>query len=326
MKKVLCLDGGGTRGIILCNVLDYIEQKTGKQIHELFDLIGGPSVGGLVAAGITCPDPTQPSPAKPRSAKDLQDLFIKESSKIFSTSFFHRIKTLFGLTGLLFDGIGMKEVLTETFGNIKLSEVPSNLMLPSYDVDTNNINFFKNFQAKQDDTKDFFMKDVVSSIISIPAVFSPSRIKDIAQTREYHLIDGGVITYSFNIALLSEAKKLFPGEEILLVSIGTGQPIINAPYYKSRKWGIIRWLFPIMKIIFYSNTSITDYYLKLHMLPLSIGKPSYYRLQTVTLSNEESFSLYDSGEAVLLGLVARSDAFIKANSQKIDELCEILKL
>ena len=48
-SRILCLDGGGIRGLIQIEVLRQIEQATGRQITELFDWIVGTSTGGVIA-------------------------------------------------------------------------------------------------------------------------------------------------------------------------------------------------------------------------------------------------------------------------------------
>ena len=50
--QVLCLDGGGIRGLVLIQLLSAIEEAAGVPIKELFDWIGGTSTGGLLALGI----------------------------------------------------------------------------------------------------------------------------------------------------------------------------------------------------------------------------------------------------------------------------------
>ena len=47
--RVLCLDGGGIKGLILIEMLMIVEQITGKKIVELFDWIIGTSTGGILA-------------------------------------------------------------------------------------------------------------------------------------------------------------------------------------------------------------------------------------------------------------------------------------
>ncbi|KAJ8321225.1 hypothetical protein KUTeg_001223 [Tegillarca granosa] len=50
--KVLCLDGGGIRGLVLVQMLIAIEKYAGKPIVKCFDWIAGTSTGGLLALGI----------------------------------------------------------------------------------------------------------------------------------------------------------------------------------------------------------------------------------------------------------------------------------
>ena len=50
--RVLCLDGGGMRGLIQIEVLSHITEATGRNIPELFDWIVGTSTGGIVALAL----------------------------------------------------------------------------------------------------------------------------------------------------------------------------------------------------------------------------------------------------------------------------------
>ncbi|XP_073048092.1 LOW QUALITY PROTEIN: phospholipase A I-like [Primulina eburnea] len=50
--RILAMDGGGMKGLATVKILREIEKGTGKQIHELFDLICGTSTGGLLAVAI----------------------------------------------------------------------------------------------------------------------------------------------------------------------------------------------------------------------------------------------------------------------------------
>lgn len=49
--RLLCLDGGGIRGLILVQMLIELEIVFGKPIQYCFDWIAGTSTGGILALG-----------------------------------------------------------------------------------------------------------------------------------------------------------------------------------------------------------------------------------------------------------------------------------
>jgi patatin-like phospholipase/acyl hydrolase len=55
-RRILCLSGGGYRGLFTAVVLEHIEsqlQRTGKErLRDHFDLVAGTSIGGLLACGV----------------------------------------------------------------------------------------------------------------------------------------------------------------------------------------------------------------------------------------------------------------------------------
>jgi uncharacterized protein len=79
---VLAIDGGGIKGIVPAMILAEIEKRTGRQIHELFDLIAGTSTGGILSLGLVKPDDEDRKQAK-YSAEKLAELYDEERHKIF---------------------------------------------------------------------------------------------------------------------------------------------------------------------------------------------------------------------------------------------------
>ena len=51
--RVLAMDGGGIRGLVLVELLRKVEADSGRRIHEIFDVICGTSAGGLLAMALT---------------------------------------------------------------------------------------------------------------------------------------------------------------------------------------------------------------------------------------------------------------------------------
>ena len=71
--KLLCLDGGGIRGLVLTQILIEIEKQTGKKIKDLFDWISGTSTGGILAIAL----------AQGKSAIDCQRLYFNMKDDVF---------------------------------------------------------------------------------------------------------------------------------------------------------------------------------------------------------------------------------------------------
>jgi len=95
IMKILSIDGGGVRGIILARILQELEIRTGKNISELFNIISGTSTVELLALAIAKPG-TENKPTF--SAKDILDFYLNRSKEIFpKPSLFRKVKTGFGL-------------------------------------------------------------------------------------------------------------------------------------------------------------------------------------------------------------------------------------
>jgi len=52
-RAILCLDGGGMRGILTIQLLKKLEEIAGIPCHQLFDMVAGTSTGGIIAGLIT---------------------------------------------------------------------------------------------------------------------------------------------------------------------------------------------------------------------------------------------------------------------------------
>ena len=58
-RQILCLSGGGYRGLYTALVLEELEAKAKRPLQNVFDVISGTSVGGLIAAGLAMKIPAR---------------------------------------------------------------------------------------------------------------------------------------------------------------------------------------------------------------------------------------------------------------------------
>ncbi|XP_071042085.1 85/88 kDa calcium-independent phospholipase A2 [Parasteatoda tepidariorum] len=71
--RVLSLDGGGIRGMVLIQMLDELERILGQPIANFFDLVAGTSTGGILALVL----------ATGKSMKDCRCLYFRLKDKVF---------------------------------------------------------------------------------------------------------------------------------------------------------------------------------------------------------------------------------------------------
>ena len=79
--RILCLDGGGVRGLVQIEMLRQIEQRTGKKIVELFDWIIGTSTGGVVALALVY---GESAPGVAMTITQLQRFYLRLKRSVFS--------------------------------------------------------------------------------------------------------------------------------------------------------------------------------------------------------------------------------------------------
>ncbi|KAK3863829.1 hypothetical protein Pcinc_030432 [Petrolisthes cinctipes] len=89
--RILCLDGGGIKGLILIQLLSALEEVSGRPIYHLFDWIGGTSTGGILALALAMGKEVRYTQGlyfrmkdlvfignRPYSEKPLEDILRKE--------------------------------------------------------------------------------------------------------------------------------------------------------------------------------------------------------------------------------------------------------
>lgn len=208
--RVLSIDGGGIRGIIPALVLGELERLTGRPVASLFHLIAGTSTGGLLALGLT-------TPARYR-AEDLARVYETESGRVFSWCPSQGAHAPGGHLGEKHRSQELEEVLHRYFGEVRLSEALTDVLVPAYDLERRLPFFFRSSRARVRADQDVPVRVAAQATAAAPTHFEPVHVDG------FTLVDGGV--YASNPAMFAyiEAVTSWPeAVEILVVSLGTGE-------------------------------------------------------------------------------------------------------
>jgi patatin-like phospholipase/acyl hydrolase len=317
--RVLSIDGGGMRGLIPAMVLTEIEERAGKPVCELFDLVAGTSTGGILALGLTKPDGDD-KPAY--SAADLTELYIEEGQRIFSRSPWDRFRALENLLEEKYPSEGIDAVLTDYFGDTALSEALTKVLVTSYEIERRIAFLFKSHRARQEEENDFPMRLVARATSAAPTYFEPVRIPVAGPEEYYALVDGGVYANNPGMCAYVEARSVFSDrDDFLVVSLGTGTLTRPLPYDEAKGWGLARWAQPILDVVFDGVSDTVDYQLQ-QLCRKHEDVKRYFRFQ-VRL-DEGRDDMDDASKTNLRALRLLAEGLIREKDEELNDVCKQL--
>jgi patatin-like phospholipase/acyl hydrolase len=318
--KILAIDGGGIRGIIPATLLAHIESITGRPAAVLFDLIAGTSTGGILALGLTIP---KTAGAPLHTAQNFVEMYEREGPRIFSRSVWRRIIACNNLTEEKYCAAGIDAVLADYFGDSRLADATTDVLVTSYEIEHSFPFFFKSANASERPDYDFPARLVARATSAAPTYFEPMKLPAGTNTDYYTLIDGGVFANNPAACALVEARTAHPdASDFLVVSLGTGALNLSLSYGETRTWGVARWAAPLLNIVFDGVSSTVDYQLR-QLLPDAAGEcQRYYRFQTAL--DGHNHALDNTSAANITALKGLAAGLIEKESGNIEKLCKRL--
>ena len=218
--RILSIDGGGIRGIVPATVLAALEERAGRPVCELFDLVAGTSTGGIIALALTCPGPD----GAPRwTAAEIARLYVDEGPRIFRRSLGRRITSVEGLIDERYPSDELRAVLQRYLGDTRLEAALTPVLVTAYDLVARRPRFFKSWR----EDAGVPMALAAEATAAAPTYFEPVRDGDAA------LIDGGVFAGNPAMCAYAEGVRLRPSARMRVLSLGTGsqtRPIIDVVF------------------------------------------------------------------------------------------------
>jgi len=242
-KRILSIDGGGIRGILPLALLTEIETRRAQPCADLFDMVAGTSIGGIIAAGL----------AHRVSAKTIYNMLMSDGGTIFAKTL---VTDVLNAVQAKYDAAPLEGYLAQTFGSAMLDSITKpELIVPTVDLLRPASIFFKSWRARQDTSYNFALKDVARATSAAETYFEPAVIQSMPGD-VYRCVDGGTAINNPTIAAILEADLMWHGEDVLVLSLGTGtmtEPIAPA------NGGIVGWLPDLLSLFTDAQASVLDH-------------------------------------------------------------------
>lgn len=224
--RILSLDGGGIRGIYGATLLDLIEREItgGESIAAFFDMIAGTSTGGIMALGLGLQIP----------ATRIEKIYREDGHQIFHQPWiwahFPVLKRLRHFVRPLYNHKILEDVLYREFGDKKLGESVTRLIIPAFMSPKTEIAVFKT-DHHPDYKNDFKSKawEVARATSAAPTYLNGHTYDDVM------FLDGGVWANNPIMVAVIDALSAHDlnAEQLQILSIGTG----NFPFEITLKKG-----------------------------------------------------------------------------------------
>ncbi|XP_068455692.1 85/88 kDa calcium-independent phospholipase A2 isoform X2 [Clinocottus analis] len=222
VDRLLCLDGGGIKGLVLIQMLIALEREAGRPTRELFDWVAGTSTGGILALAIV----------HGKSMEYLLCLYFRMKEQVFKGS-------------RPYESAPLEDFLKKEFGeNTKMAAVRyPRVMVTSVLADRHpgELHIFRNYDPPSVHREAPYATTATFKPLTVPQeqlVWRAARSSGAAPTYFRPMgrfLDGGLLAnnptldamteiHQYNKALRAEGR----GNQIqklgIVVSLGTGRP------------------------------------------------------------------------------------------------------
>lgn len=222
--RILSIDGGGIRGVYPAHLLDRISKTFNIDTKNHFDMVAGTSTGSIIAAAIACG----------KAPSEVVELYRKKSAQIFKPKWSGWLGFLEPLFQSRYENEGLSSALKEVFGDTKLGEIKTPLLIPATDIGNGQVHVFKSSYSKDFvRDNDVLVRNAVLASCSAPTFFDPYRVG------EYALADGGLWANNPSLAAVIDAQRRLGIDvaDISILSLGTGMSNTFYGVDIDRKWG-----------------------------------------------------------------------------------------
>ena len=231
IRRILTIDGGGIRGAFPAALLAELEDSLGEPVSEYFDLIAGTSTGGIIALGL----------GMGLTAGEILSFYTEHGPRVFAGA--ARWRRLRQLLKSKYSSAALKEALSEMFGDRRLGESSTRLVIPSASLENGEVYIYKTAHHPRLE-RDYRERavDIALATSAAPTYFPAHR-----SPAGVPLIDGGI--WAANPAGLAAVEAVgllcWPPDSTRILSLGCTASPLDLAARRVTSAGVRHWAFQI---------------------------------------------------------------------------------
>ncbi|GBE62754.1 patatin-like phospholipase family protein [Babesia ovata] len=224
--RVLSIDGGGTKGVVILEILEQIEKILGRPLHEVFDFVCGTSCGGIIGALLAL---------EKGCIADIRRVFEDFMVKVFNKDSYHVTGRRLITRHAYYDEKTLYDILRKVFGNAELIDYSVDPAGPKFCCLSTQLDVFPlnpivwrnyNYPPETVSGEENPMRDGSCAIMTADALRATTAAPTYFPLMERNGAlygDGALYANNPSLVALLEARLVYPNVPVdLLVSVGSG--------------------------------------------------------------------------------------------------------
>lgn len=234
MRRILCIDGGGIKGVFPASFLATVEDALGKSTSRFFDLIVGTSTGGIIALGL----------GLGFSAQQMLAFYEESGPAVFGGN--GGLRLLRWMARAKYKPSALRTALQGVFGERLIGESETRLVIPSFNIENGEVHVWKTAHHPRLE-RDYKHRAVE---VALSTAAAPTYFPTYLTAAGIPLIDGGVWANNPVAIVAVEAIGIlrWDATEIRILSLGCTAPPLAADWGRNHSLGIVGWSHKIVDV------------------------------------------------------------------------------